>query len=306
VAGRLTDSVLRDIKDHFQKKQKIDSSLTSSIESATVASGRQGLYAQAMLVSKAELLVQVNAMQVLENLSQLMKGTTPAAIALRSVLVTQNLSPLVTSRFRENVLLGVTEGRRGRKQIIAANIFYPALSIVRQDAGYEQWDITLGDVANALRQHTQASGLRESFLNLLHKWAKDGSSDSAINWTSTIAPLLECVWPSERALHDEAIARQFAKLALGAGDAFPAALQYLKDYLTALPTFGGLVDTEKSVIPTQYPDLMTDFLWRLFGTDASKNLHGMRKVLDQLVRAKPALEVDRRIQNLYRRVPAYE
>lgn len=305
-AGRLTMSRLQDIQEGLKHNPEIDNELMTSVESATLATGRQGMYARAVLIGETTFLLRLKATHVLEKLDKAMLGPTLEAVALRSVLVSRNLSPNTTQRFRKHFLQGINETLQSKQQAIAANLLRPALAIVRKEAGFEKWGITLDDVAQVLRKQTAASAIRENFLDLLNRWSKELGLDSAMGWRSTIAPLLEKVWPSERSLQNTSVARQFARLALKAGDAFPEALLYLKDHLTALPSFGGLIDVEKSNVLREHPNEMTEYLWRLFGTNESKNLHGMRAVLDQLVQTKPELEVDRRIQNLYRRVPSNE
>lgn len=305
-AGRLTKSLLLDIKGQLPHKPDINASHMTFLEAATVAGGRQGLFARATLVQESDLLVRINATQVLQQLDLAMTGTESEAIALRSVLFSGNLSPDVSGRFHKHILQGVTEVLRGKRVASSAanSILKPALSIIRQDTDSGKWGITLSDTAQALKIGTSA--LRESFVERLSGWIKDTPTECAAAWRETVAPLLKQVWPAERALHDAVLARQFANLVLQTSAAFPDALDQLKDYLTALPAFNRLSSLENSDLPENFPDQMANFLWRLFGTKESSDLYGLHKVLNRLIQAKAELIVDRRIQNLYQRAPVYE
>jgi hypothetical protein len=141
---------------------------------------------------------------------------------------------------------------------------------------------------------------------LVKLWIQEIDPDRAVAWRTGIGPLLLSVWPRERTFRERAFSRHFADLAVGSGDAFPEALEQLLPHISPLEGHGGTYAIERSEAPEKFPRETLILLWNLFGPGTTSDLHGVPKILDRLVAALPAIELDRRLQWLDQKATRYE
>lgn len=305
--GRLTQAVLVDIEAQRSTGEAPDPSLLEAVGAAAAAPGRQGAMARGALVFATGFVLAVVGEELVPALDGALAGDGAEGIALRRVLVTQSrLSSLASRTFSRHVLRGLHEvGGRGRDlSVAAAKLIAPALSIIRGEQTEADWGIGIAEVASTLRSAPAA--LRAGAAELLTQWIHQIDDDRATAWRTGIGPLLQAVWPRERAYRERALSRNFAELAVASGEAFPEALDLLLPHISRLEGHGGTHSIEVSRVPEEFPRETLALLWRLFGPGTTSNLHGVPKILERIILALPALELDRRLQWLDQKATRYE
>jgi len=305
-AGRLTQAVLADIEWCRQAGEPIRSDLLKNIAHAASTEGRQGMFARAVLIRDAAFVLSIDGQTVAELLDAALSGESVEAAALRSVLVNMAHLSSTTSRvFCRHILQGVTEvgGRDRSARTAAAKIMYPALSIIRREHDAEHWGISLEQTDLALKKGPPA--LREGAVSVLTQWIHEIEGGPAEAWRTSIGPLL-ARWSRDRELCEKELTRHFAELAIASADAFPEALNQLLPYLTHLQGHGSLYAIESSEVPEKFPSETLTLLWKLFGPGCTNSLFGVPKVLERMIKAKPSIELDRRLQWLDQMALRYE
>ncbi|MCP3732568.1 SIR2 family protein [Sphingomonas sp. MG17] len=306
-AGRLTEALLLDIEHFRQNEEPVPPALIDAMTNAAGAEGRQGAFARAALIHAAGFVTTIEGQQVEPILGVAMEGEGDEARALRAVLVSDTrLSAAASRAFPRSILQGVHElAARGHDATAAAaKILAPPLSVLRGEGTLEHWGLSTADAARALR--TGPPALREGAAELLGQWIHQLAGSPEAGWRNGIGPLLVAVWPRERSLADRELSRHFADLAVSTGDAFPEALAQLLPYLSVIEGGGSTYAIEKSAVPERFPRETLVILWKLFGPGSSGDLYGVPKILDRLVAALPAIELDRRLQWLEQRAVRYD
>lgn len=304
--GRLTEAELLDIRQSRQAGEIIVASRLDSILHAAAAVGRQGTFARAILIRDAAFILSMDGHNIAKVLDSALDGTSSEAMALRAVLVSQSgVSAAVSSVFSRHILLGVVEdnGRERRSLGAAAKILAPALAIIRQEQDADQWGIGLEQTASSLRRGAPA--LREGAVQVLKQWIfkLDGGPGEA--WRTCIGPLLSSIWPRDRVLCEKQLTVHFAELAVASADAFPQALKQLLPYLTQVDGHFSLHSIEKSDMPERFPQETLILLWRIFGPGCT-SVYGLPKILERMIKAERAIELDRRLQWLDQKALRYE
>jgi hypothetical protein len=305
--GRLTQAALIDIEAQRKSGKPIDPSLLAALDAAVAAPGRQGAMARGALVFAAGFVLTIEGQTVTPLLEAALAGDGDEAIALRRVLVTDSrLSSVASRTFTVAILRGVGEliGQGNDLINAAAKIIAPALSIIRGEQTEAHWGMSIEDVARALRNGPLS--LRSGAAVLVKQWIHQIDPDRAVAWRTGIGPLLLAVWPRERAFREREFSRHFADLAVESGDAFPEALEQLLPHMSLLEGHSGTYVIEKSKAPEEFPRETLILLWKLFGPGTTSNLHGVPKILDRLIAALPAIELDRRLQWLDQKATRYE
>lgn len=298
--GRLTQVALLDIEASLKTNEVLDQQLISAIETAANVPGMQGVYSRALLVFSVSFLINIKAEKVIHVLENVLAEDSPEAVWLRSILVEDaSVSAAAFKTLHRHIFRGVVEARNERHKslAVAAKIIRPALSIIREEKSAAYWGITLDDIATCLRKAPRS--LREGAAQLLRNWIKDIPGGPALAWHNSIRPLLDEVWPRERALNGPEQAVYFAELAIESQASFPEALSYLLPYLTPV-TCTGLYLLERSNVPDDFPFDTLILLWRLFGTRTSLETYKIAPILDRMIKADPQIEFDRRLQWLNR------
>lgn len=295
-AGRLTQAVLADIEWCRQVGELIRPDLLKNIAHAASTEGRQGVFARAVLIRDAAFVLSIDGQTVAELLDAALSGDSIEAAALRSVLVNRAHLSSTTSRvFCRHILQGVTEvgGRDQSSRKAAAKIMAPALSIIRREQDADHWGISLEQTDLALKKGPP--DLREGAARVLTQWINEIEGGPAEAWRTSIGPLL-ARWSRDRELCEKELTRHFAELAIASADAFPEALNQLLPYLTHLHGHGSLYAIESSKVPEKFPSETLTLLWKLFGPGCTSSLFGVAKILERMIKAKPSIELDRRLQ----------
>ncbi|TWS11965.1 hypothetical protein [Pseudomonas mandelii] len=304
--GRLTQALLADIEWCRQAGEVIRPDLLRNIAHAASIEGRQGVYARAVLIRDAAFVLSIDGQTVTGILDAALTGESAEAAALRSVLVNRaNLSPEMSQVFCKHILQGVTEigGRDQSSRRAAAKIMAPALSIIRREQNADHWGISLEQTDLALKKGPPS--LREGAVRLLVQWIHEIEGGPAEAWRTSIGRLL-ARWSRDRELCEKELTQHFAELAIAAADAFPEALNQLLPYLTPLHGRGSLYAIESSEAPDKFPSETLTLLWKLFGPGCTSSLYGVPKILDRMIKAKPSIELDRRLQCLNQMALRYE
>lgn len=300
--GRLTLAALRDIEASRNAHGVIDPRWIACLGIAAKAPGRQGLFARAVLIRYISFIVEIDANDVVDTLSNALGESSVEASALRSILVSDTAVSAPASRaLHRHILKGALElgkERRGARAA-AAKILHPALSIVQGKHDATHWGISLADTATCLREGPDS--LRSGATHLLRDWIRQIDGDPALVWRESVRLLLDEVWPREKTLRSADQSIHFAELAIAAGEAFPEALAYLHPYMGAEVTATSIYEIEKSKAPEQFPLETLALLWRLFGASSKSLAYGIAPVLDRLVVAMPQIDYDRRLQSLNQR-----
>jgi len=305
--GRLTQAALIDIEARRKAGEPIDPELLAALGAAVAAPGRQGAMARGALVFAAGFVLTIEGQTVTPLLAAALAGDGDEAIALRRVLVTNSrLSSVASRQFSAAILRGLGEltGRGHDLTNAAAKIIAPALSILRGEQTEADWGMGVADAARVLRSGPVA--LRSGVAELVKHWIHQIDEDRATAWRTGIGPLLLAVWPRERSFHEREFSRHFADLAVESGDAFPEALEQLLPHMSLLEGHGGTHVIERSEAPEKFPRETLILLWKLFGPGTTSDLYGVPKILDRLIAALPAIELDRRLQWLEQKAMRYE
>lgn len=294
--GRLTQALLTDIDWCRKEGGTINAELLKRLVDVASIEGGQGVFGRAVLIRDAAFVLSIDGEAVTGLLDAALAGESVEAAALRSVLVHQaNLSSTISQVFCKHILLGVTEigGRDLSSRAAAAKIMAPALSIIRQEPNAETWGISLEQTDLALKKGPPA--LRVDAVRLLAQWIHEIEGGPAEAWRTSIGPLL-ARWSRDRELYERELTQHFAELAIASAEAFPEALNQLLPYLTRLHGRGSFYAIDSSEIPEKFPSETLTLLWALFGPGCTSSLYGVPKVLDRMIKAKPSIEVDRRLQ----------
>jgi hypothetical protein len=143
-----------------------------------------------------------------------------------------------------------------------------------------------------------ASGLAEAAHSLV--LALEGASNQrAEYWRNRIVPYLKRVWPKNRDKLTPTIALHFAHLCTAAGDAFPDAVQELRDWVIAPSNPDYVVhQLEVGQLTTRFPDQALALLDVLIDDNAHWAPLDLPKCLDAIGTAQPHLRDDPRFQRL--------
>jgi hypothetical protein len=263
--------------------------------------------ARAVLIHNLGFLLNIHGLEVNLPLTEALSGDGLEAIGLRSVLVSKrHISSKVSKAFSASIIMGLKELGSNRSDAIAAaeNILLPAISIIRGEASSDDWGLSLADAADILRGGSPE--LREGAANVLAHWAETIEGGAVQAWRTVIGPLLDQIWPRERALRESGLTRYFTKLAVNSGDAFPEAFDQLRPYIMCRGPNGGVNTIESSKVPEDFPTQTLDLLWCLFGPGHTGNRTGVPMLLERLIQVDSKIEFDRRLQWLDQNAVHYD
>ncbi len=140
-------------------------------------------------------------------------------------------------------------------------------------------------------------GLREAAQALAQ--AQEGSGEQREEyWKNRLLPFWNNVWPKAQSMVSPAIAERLARIAIGAGSAFPEALQAVLAWLLPVAHPDQLTrPLDKSELCQQFPDEALELL--------SSTIHEPQWVSSELLNCliqissvKPSLQIDRQFQRL--------
>lgn len=268
------------------------------------AAERAGTYARANFVQELPFLTAADDTLVRDILKPRIAGEGEGK-ALRELLIRRAaITPELSRLMPDEILMAVSEAQPDHSSAvtIAAGILRPALAELRGDAD-PHWGITATDVRQLMRDASGA--IRRGALVQLNRWAHLEEGGVVHAWNGMVRPFLDRLWPKERRFVDEANNEDMASLAVGAGALFPEALGVVRPFLTP---YSGRPKSLRSVIqssaPEDFPRETLDLLWCLFGRIGTTS-YDSPTVLDRLLKADAAIEVDRRFQSLEQRTQRY-
>ena len=307
-SGRLTEALLVDIEHCYKTKQKIPEAYLNNLNTAATSDGPSGTLARAVLVQNAAFLLSVVPEFEPTPLFDALSGDGSEGTGLRAVLVTNSSTLLKFYQvFSSQIMRGAREfnGSDREAEVAASKILLPRIFVLLGEAGESDFAISEQDVAQALCE--SSSELRIGAAQFLSNWLRGFEDQPAEkDWREIIGPLQAAVWPRERRFLDHSVSQHFASLAVGAGDAFPEALEQLWPYLVSLAQYGSIHDIEQSKAPDKYPHETLKLLWTLCGPKSDREFYELAKILDRLIEADPSIETDRRFQWLEQHTTRFE
>lgn len=307
-SGHLTEALLVDIEHCYKAKQTIPETYFKNLNTVATSDGPSGTLARAALVRNATFLLAVVPEFEPTPLVDALSGDDLEGTGLRAVLVTNSSNSLkVFQVFSSQIMRGEREfnGSDREAEVVASNILLPRIFILLGDAAESDFAISEQGVAQALCDGSRE--LRIGAAGCLSHWVKKlGDQPVEKNWRDIIGPLHDAVWPRERRFLEPSLSQHFAALAVGAGDAFPEALEQLQPYLVPLARLGSIYEIDKSEAPDKFPSETLKLLWILCGPKSDREFYKMPEILDRLVEADPLIETDRRFQWLEQKTTRFE
>ena len=295
-AGRLTQTLLADIQSRRKANQATDD-LVARLTQAATDNGWAGLLASAVMVRDIPFVIAVAPDVADPILVDRTSGDSDHAKALRRVLITY---PSVTKSFSKTFAGQILQGSvdwtsDSHSDHVAAKLLLPALRIIRGQDSEDDWGTTVADAAATLRNGHPA--IRLGAAMLLRQWSKTEEEDSAGLWRDGLGPLMSRIWPKASQFVSEAVAGHLVAIAIHAKEAFPEAFLALKPYLApAGHRARGVYALEQSKIPETFPGETLELLWLTCGPRSNGQAYEMASLLDRIVKVRPQLETDRRLQ----------
>ena len=306
ISGRLTETLLLEMD--ARRKQGIASSeaLRQLVRSIATHEGPAGQLGRAVLTRNASFLLSIERSCMIDILGPHISAPDEEGAALRAVMLSsRSISPDLTQSLKEAIKKGAVEsGQSGRATTIAANVLRPAMADIRGDHSV-RWGLTASDVAHVLREAPQE--IRRGALEFLALWLREAPAGDEEAWCSMIIPFFEKVWPKEHEFRDVSLTPHLIDLAVGSGDQFPTAVEFLQPYLSPYDRgYGSLRSIDKSEVPEKFPSETLNLLWLVCGPESRGSFYEIAKIIDRLIDADPGIEIDRRLQWLEQLAERFE
>jgi len=163
---------------------------------------------------------------------------------------------------------------------------YPSLLTF---AALEPEDIfTRRELARATEALPQ-EGLNES-AETLARALEGAGSQAAEYWRNRVSPYVGKIWPKTHDTASVSVAMSFARLCVGAGDAFPEALKEVGNWLRHLKHPGSIVQRLHELqIPHRFPEHALDFMRLVIADNTSLLKKDLQICLDAIRERAPEL-----------------
>ena len=181
---------------------------------------------------------------------------------------------------------------------------YEALG--RHGEHYPAWltyaALDLGDIFTTTQLRVATGGLPDRGLlrvaDALADALKGAGGQRVEHWKNRTLPYLQKIWPKPIARRTPAISGSLGRVCIAAGDAFPAAVKELRDWLQP-PEYPGMVmlRLKESKLCSRFPDPALEFLHLIVGENLL-GLEDLKVFLEQIRAAEPELKNDSRFQRL--------
>ena len=296
-SGRLIHATMDDASAFRRAGEEIPPRLIEQFTAAANATGQGGVYCRVLMAREAAFVLSIEGEAIRESLGRALAADDEEGAALRAALVNSgSFSPLVARSFRDQILRGVIEMRGDNQGATnaAAKILAPAVNVLLGHQTLEDSGITAADAARALREGPPS--LRRGAADCFSRWVSEIEGQPSENWRRAIEPTFLRIWPKELRFREDGLSRHFAALAARSGDEFPEALKRLRPYMSPLTGHSGLHEIEDSQAPDRWPHETLTMLWLLCGPASEGTFYEMPKLIERIMAADPALEVDRRLQ----------
>ena len=306
IAGRLTETLLLEMDARRQQDIVSSEALRQLVRSIADHEGPAGQLGRAMLTHHAAFLLSIERNCVIDILAPRISASDEEGAALRAVMLSfGSISPNLTQLLKEAVKKGAVESEQSsRAATIAANVLRPAAADIRGDHSV-RWGLTASDVAHVLREAPQE--IRSGALEVLAIWLRNDPAGVEEAWCTMITPFFEKVWPKEHKFRDVSLTPHLIDLAVGSGDQFPTAVEFLQPYLSPYDRgYGSLRSIDRSEVPGKFPSETLNLLWLVCGPKSRGSFYEIAKIIDRLIDADPGIKTDRRLQWLEQRAERFE
>ena len=231
IAGRLTETLLLEMDARRQQDIVSSEALRQLVRSIADHEGPAGQLGRAMLTHHASFLLSIERNCVIDILAPRISASDEEGAALRAVMLSfGSISPNLTQLLKEAVKKGAVESEQSsRAATIAANVLRPAVADIRGDHSV-RWGLTASDVAHVLREAPEE--IRSGALEVLAIWLRNDPAGVEEAWCTMITPFFEKVWPKEHKFRAVSLTPHLIDLAVGSGDQFPTAVEFLQPYLS--------------------------------------------------------------------------
>lgn len=191
-----------------------------------------------------------------------------------------------------------------KKSFLDTAIHYKRLG--RHGEHYPAWltfvALDLGDIFTTSQLRIATGALPERGVRRVAETLADalrGAGEQRVeHWKNRTLPYLKKIWPKSIDRSTPAISESLGSVCIAAGDAFPSAVEELRDWLQP-PEYPALLmlQLEESELCRKFPEPALDFLHRMVGENMlwSENL---QSCLRQIQTAESRLESDSRFQRL--------
>ena len=307
ISGRLTETLLLEMDARRKQDSASSEALRQLVRSIAGHEGPAGQLGRAVLTHNASFLLSVERNCVVDILRPRISASDEEGAALRAVMLsTGSISPDLTQLLGEVVKKGAIESEQSGHvaRAIAANVLRPAVADIRGDHSV-RWGLTASDVAHVLREAPQE--IRRGALEVLAIWLRDDPAGVEEAWCAMIIPFFKKVWPKEHKFRDVSLTPHLIDLAVGSGDQFPTAVEFLQPYLSPYDRgYGSLFSIDKSEVPEKFPRETLNLLWLVCGPKSRGSFYAISKIIDRLIDVDPDIEIDRRLQWLEQRAERFE
>ena len=128
---------------------------------------------------------------------------------------------------------------------------------------------------------------------------ESAGSQQVASWKNRIAPYLDSIWPTAGERKTKEISASLAYLCVKAGDAFPLAVERLKDWLQPLSErLGCVYELHESGLCRRFRRPALKFLDALIGNELRYLREDLSNCLQQIREADSSLEEDLRFRRL--------
>ena len=156
---------------------------------------------------------------------------------------------------------------------------------------------TRRELARATAALTQEG--RENAAETLVQGLKGAGIQAAEYWRNRVVPYLKSVWPSTHDVASVSIAERFARASLEAGDAFPEALEEVRNWLQPLAFPGRIVHRLHELdIDKRFPAPTLELLDLVIGDGPHRLPKDLLACMNTIRAADPELRDDPRFQRL--------
>ena len=296
-AGKVVEAVIIAIDKRRREDGKVSNEEIQIIRTVVGHQGVNGQLGRAVIVRYLDFIMAIEREIAVNLVGSWIRQKSAEGRALRSVMLHYStVTPEMSRVFKSEIMDGLVEldAESGDSNGAATMLLRAALAeIDGESRGH--WGLNTADIAQVLRKAPQS--LRIEVLSVLVSWLDRDEVCGEDEWCRSYGPFFARCWPKERVFRDVALTHEFIALAVGAGNGFPTALGQLRPYMLAFERgFGSLHSLSLSDVPEKFPRDTLELLWLVCGPSSQGEFYEIAEIIDRLIDAYPALEVDRRLQ----------
>jgi hypothetical protein len=297
-AGRLAEFLLLLIERRKSSTAGIAGDDRLRLKRVVMSETPAGSLGRGAFAHSAGFILHVDWRLALRAFRKRLSESSEEGVRLRTVLIAgTQLSFAATRAFKGALFMAACEtaARTEHGSAFAASKFLHPLFSWRMSPSTGKPPLSLDEVRRLLTKVPQSVliGAAQCF----RQYVRQIGISPGQAWLHFAGPLFEAVWPYESRFKWAAVSRDLAALCATTGTAFDEAFSVLRHFLT--PIDGGWYGVslmDESGVASPHPETSLHFLWLLSGPGASGRSMELATVLDKIVEAAPALEVDRRLQ----------